>query len=202
MLWGYMSLFGLFLWIGSLGPFRQLSLKNNGYRFLGIAGTMICLFIISFSEYWEDLSDHGPSGLRGLTGSRDFAIFALLLISGISLAGAQLYRNTEFRFEILKWVFLICVPLYFMGLGWVALPQILVNALILLIGILSIRKGTQEDHLGILNFGLITLSVLIMCRFFDSEFSFLLKGVIFILLGLGFFFVNYLMLQKRRKDDS
>jgi hypothetical protein len=54
------------------------------------------------------------------------------------------------------------------------------------------------NHLGILNYGLVIISILVACRFFDTDMSFVLRGLIFVSLGLGFFAVNYWMIKKRK----
>ncbi|MFT5306512.1 MAG: hypothetical protein ACI89M_002038, partial [Chitinophagales bacterium] len=41
---------------------------------------------------------------------------------------------------------------------------------------------------------------LVACRFFDSNLSFVFRGLLFILVGLGFFFVNYWMINRRKSD--
>jgi hypothetical protein len=72
--------------------------------------------------------------------------------------------------------------------------------LILLVAVHTIYDGAQQNHLGILNYGLVIISVLIGCRFFDTNFSFVIRGLLFIGIGAGFFIANYHMLQKRKKE--
>ena len=78
------------------------------------------------------------------------------------------------------------------------IPQILVNLLLLIISVLVILKGVKTDRLEIVNYGLLILSAQIICRFFDTEMSFLLRGLLFIIVGAGFFFTNYRMLNRRK----
>jgi hypothetical protein len=70
---------------------------------------------------------------------------------------------------------------------------------VFLSGVLTIWRGAKNDHLGILNYGLLTITALVVCRFFDSDMSFVLRGILFMLVGGGFFVANYAMLKRRKK---
>lgn len=78
--------------------------------------------------------------------------------------------------------------------------QLLINLLILTLAVHTIRDGAQRNHLGILNYGLLIITALILCRFFDTDFSFVVRGLLFISVGVGFFATNYYMIQKRKKQ--
>ena len=78
----------------------------------------------------------------------------------------------------------------------------LANILILLIGIFEINRGIKQNDLGILNYGLVIVTILIICRFFDTEMSFAIRGILFLLVGSGFFLTNYLILKKRKSNGQ
>ena len=101
----------------------------------------------------------------------------------------------------IEFVFLIFTISFFIGLKS-SMPIILVNLVIFSIGILTIRKGEQKNHLGILNYGLIIITALVICRFFDTDLSFVLRGLLFISVGAGFFITNYWMLKKRNRNEK
>jgi hypothetical protein len=79
---------------------------------------------------------------------------------------------------------------------------IIANGIVLAIGVLEIKRGNQLNNLRILNFGLLIITILITCRFFDTDFSFIVRGILFISLGLGFFLTNYVMLKKRNRNEK
>ena len=80
--------------------------------------------------------------------------------------------------------------------------SIIANVLVLFIGIFEVKRGIKLNHLGLLNFGLLLITALITCRFFDTELSFVLRGFLFITIGLGFFLANYFILKKRNKNEK
>ena len=79
---------------------------------------------------------------------------------------------------------------------------IIANGTVLAIAVLEIKRGNKLNNLGILNFGLLIIIILITCRFFDTDFSFVVRGILFISIGLGFFLTNYVMLKKRNRHEK
>jgi len=69
----------------------------------------------------------------------------------------------------------------------------------LIVAVLTIREGAIRNNLGILNYGLLIITGLIICRFFDINIGFVLKGLLFVLVGMGFFFANLWMIRKKKK---
>jgi hypothetical protein len=100
-----------------------------------------------------------------------------------------------------SWLFLAFSIIYIVGLTS-SIAVVLTNLLILASGIITIRQGAQQNHLGILNYGLMVITVLILCRFFDTDLSFIVRGILFILVGTGFFIANYFMIKKRKKHEA
>ena len=78
----------------------------------------------------------------------------------------------------------------------------LVSALLFFVGVFTIVKGTKSQDLALLNYGLVMLAFLIASRFIDGEISFVVRGVLFILIGLAFFGVNYIIIKNRRESEK
>jgi hypothetical protein len=73
---------------------------------------------------------------------------------------------------------------------------------VLLIGIREIQKGNEEISIARLNFGVLIIAILITCRFFDTEMSFIARGILFILVGVGFFGLNYYLLKNKKQHEK
>jgi hypothetical protein len=78
------------------------------------------------------------------------------------------------------------------------LPAVLINLLLLVISVAAIWQGARQIHLGLVNGGLLLLTVQIACRFFDTNIPFVVRGLIFIAVGVGFFFANYQLLRQKK----
>ncbi|MGB1243469.1 MAG: hypothetical protein ACPG49_13155, partial [Chitinophagales bacterium] len=57
---------------------------------------------------------------------------------------------------------------------------------------------------ALVNAGTFFLATLLIVRFFDSNLDFLLKGVAFVVIGIGFLTTNYLLTKrlKQKLEDS
>jgi hypothetical protein len=195
----YFSLFGLFILIGDLNVFKNQKLRNNSYTIIGTLGTIVLLLILSFAWFWEDLRLENFQFSQIIYSPEFYASIILTL-----LAGTLLYKQQKFKvladIQLISWVFILFIVTFLIGLSS-PLSVLMINLLVFAIGILTIRNGAKQDHLGVLNFGLLIIAALIGCRFFDTDLSFILRGILFISVGFGFFMTNYLMLKKRKTNE-
>ncbi|SDQ20007.1 DUF2157 domain-containing protein [Flagellimonas zhangzhouensis] len=193
----YISLFGLVYLVGESKFFASQLSFRNGYRILGSLGTIICLLILSFDDFWGHLRQKDFL-FDELARSPELIVSVLIAI----IAGVMFFFHFKERgikqLKPIAPVFLFFIPLFILGI-YTPYPIFLVNILIFLIAIQTIRVGAHHNHLGILNYGLLTIAILIVCRFFDSNLSYVLRGILFVIVGAGFFFANYWMLKKRKE---
>ena len=75
--------------------------------------------------------------------------------------------------------------------------RVLFNVYLFGLGLGLLVAGLRTNKLGHVNVGLLALSALIIARFFDSDLSFLARGVAFILVGAGFLTANVVMLRRK-----
>lgn len=194
LLAAYSSLFGVLYLVGKSKFLENTSLAANGFELIGSLGSIFILLMTSFRSFWNEFE-----GDTFQWQSQEFLVFGVLTLLGLALL-VKLLLNTSWK-EIfpLGFVFLLFIPVFFLGL-YSNLVVVAVNVLVLLIGVSTVKKGADEAHLGILNFGLLIIVALVSCRFFDTNLSFVLRGLLFVALGLGFFFTNYWMIKKLKKD--
>ena len=192
----YMSLFGLLYQIGGLPTLRDLKIRNNGYLVLGSLGTVVLLLILGFDFFWSDL--RGEEMPKGLMSSPEFLTALVLTIAALVLLVYQKMKQRPLSLRPAEWVFIVFVVLFYLGYRS-PFVVIWINLLTLLIAVLTIREGAMRNHFGILNYGLLIITGLIICRFFDVNIDFVLKGFLFVLVGLGFFFANMWMMKRKKK---
>ncbi|MEQ8472075.1 MAG: DUF2157 domain-containing protein [Marinoscillum sp.] len=190
----YFSLFGLFYGFGQLALIEGRNLFRNSYSILGALGMIIMLMIYSFDWFWKELYRDQFSVLTTLF---SIEMLAALVITGLAL---WIWVKRKMPVNPLDIAFMAFFLIFVCG-TFTPLAMVLVNLLIFIIGISIIKKGTNQNHLGLINFGLTIIAALIVCRFFDSNLSFVIRGVMFVLVGLGFFGVNYWAIKKRTADE-
>lgn len=192
----YVSLFGLLYLIGSTPFIREQKIRNNGYLILGSLGTVGILLVLSFSFFWNDLIDKDFSETNVFS-SVEFLVSVVLTLAALGLLIYQKIKHQPLDIKPVEMIFLLFIIVFVIGLSS-TISVVLINLLVLGVGILTIREGARENHLGILNYGLLIVTALVICRFFDTDISFVLKGILFVGVGLGFFFANYQMVKKKR----
>ncbi|MFA4987268.1 MAG: DUF2157 domain-containing protein [Candidatus Brocadiia bacterium] len=82
------------------------------------------------------------------------------------------------------------------------LPAIVANILMLAAGVDYIRQGITGKSLLAVNKGMGLVALLIICRFFDTDLDFVVRGIGFIVVGAAFFGVNALLVRKMRREEA
>ncbi|QNF32075.1 DUF2157 domain-containing protein [Adhaeribacter swui] len=195
----YFSLFGAFYLFGNLIFLKTQKLKNNGYKVIGALGTVALLLALSFNWFWESLIKQAFS-VNQLINAPEFYASVLTSLAATGLFYAYLKNKPISRLQPIAPAFLLFIFLFLLGL-FSPVAVVLVNIYILLIGVLIVKDGARQNHLGLLNLGLLLISALVICRFFDTDLSFVIRGILFVSVGLGFFLANYGLLKKRKNHE-
>ena len=195
----YLTLFGAFYLIGHLPHFKDNFLKN-GYLVIGALGSVVTLIIMSFDSFWVNLNEENLQ-LASIVSTPEFLTTIGLIILATLLLYNHIKSNPWNEIKPVAPVFLIVALLFFAGLP-IILSTIISNLILLIIGILTIRGGALNNHLGVMNYGLIIITMLVISRFFDADINFVIRGVLFILVGIGFFIANYWMVKLRKSNPS
>ncbi len=189
----YLGFFGFLYNIGQVSVFKKQKLRRNGPAIIGSLGSSFLLTILSFEWFWKDAP------------LESYPLAELLMTVALFLAGAAvliyLYLKKQIKsFNLFQYAFIIIGALYLTkSFGYVH-GIILTNILVATLGLFAIRIGINKNSYGILNYGLLLITVLIICRFFDTNLDFVFRGILFIAVGAGFFFTNYLLLKKQGKN--
>ncbi len=195
----YLSLFGLYYLIGDLYFFKQQKIINNGYKILGTLGTISLLLALSFNWFWDDLISKDLT-LNELFEASEFYVSLIISIAAGIMLFLQHKGKALSAFNPFSYVFILFIIVFFIGL-LSPIAVVLINILVFAIGILIINDGVKQDNLGLLNAGLLVIVALVACRFFDSNISFVIRGLLFVSVGFGFFAANYLIIKKRKRNE-
>lgn len=192
----YVILFGLLYNIGKIPFFDNQKLRRNGYLVLGSLGTVYMLLLTSFEWLWDDV-------LRGNIefNSQEFYVSMVLFLITLGVLIYSFLKKQIQNFNLFQYVFALFTVIFFIGLSGSIFPIILINIIILVLGIMAIKIGADKFHFGILNYGLLIITALIACRFFDTNMSFVIRGLLFVSVGVGFFLANYMMLKRQKSKE-
>ena len=83
------------------------------------------------------------------------------------------------------------------GAGW-----ILFNLWLLVVCVATLTEGVRVMELGIVNRGLAAAAAFMVARFFDTDLSFLLRGIAFVALGIACLGVNLWLIRRTRRQPA
>jgi hypothetical protein len=193
----YMSLFGLLHLIGTWIKETDSSSNTSGYQIAGKLAPLGFLIWFSFYGVWNEMRFHAEP--VHWSEGQEFHLFLLLLGLHLGL-GLWLYTRRNIQvfssaFNVLPLVFAL---IFFMAMYNPFFSTVAVNLLLLGLGIATVIEGSRKNSIAILNVGMLTLMALLICRFFDLKIDFITRGLLFIVVGMGFFLGNYWMIKKKK----
>ena len=197
----YIYMFAIFYFIGHRPFFKNRPLLHNGYLLFGFAGTIISLLIMSFKAAWKDLSGAIYQFPNFIATPEYIGCLVLFILASILLY-KQNYRKRRNEWNLMDGTYLLFLILFVLGIWFTSLSVILINLLLFVFGLAMLREGSKLSHLGILNLGMLIIALLVICRSFDSDLTFVVKGILFVLVGIGFFVANWVMIKKRNKNED
>jgi hypothetical protein len=155
---------------------------------------------MSFDDAWSGIRDTDLSFSKVVI-SMQFAILIAYDLLSSFLFYKQWNGKSIKEINPIGAIFIGFVLVYLLGIKF-PIAVVLDNLLLFALGVFTIRNGIKRNHLGILNYGLLIITALVISRFFDSDLSFVSRGLLFISVGVGFFVVNYQMLKKRKQNEE
>ena len=78
-------------------------------------------------------------------------------------------------------------------------PSLVLNFFILILGLFTLLRGIRAGRVYEANLGMLIIAVLAIARFFDSDFEFVVRGIAFIVIGLGFLVTNLVVLKRKAR---
>jgi hypothetical protein len=78
-------------------------------------------------------------------------------------------------------------------------PSLVLNFFILGLGLFTLLRGIRAGRVYEANLGMLIIAVLAVARFFDSDFEFVVRGIAFIAIGLGFLVTNLVVFKRRAR---
>ena len=193
----YGFLIALFYLLGKTAYFRHHHTIANSYLTIGKLGGLTLLYMASFRFIWK------PLVLKNLVPEPLLLTVTLTLFVGCALLLYQLNkRKAATPFTLFHFNFIALAVFFITAQISIIATVILSNLYILSLGLQEIQKGNKTHSIARLNFGILIIAILTGCRFFDENMTFIVRGVMFIIVGFGFFALNYFLLKKRKQHEN
>jgi len=193
----YSFLFTTYYFVAKTSYYSSEKLLVNAFAVVGKLGILFMLYMGSFKYLWTDLAKDYFNYTSMLT----YSTAALFILSLFLLF--KFWKNkTLATNEIMQYAVLFFGFCYLISKGNELTPVVFCNSYLLVLGVREIQKANITDSIARLNFGVLIIAILVVCRFFDTEMGFLVRGILFILVGVSFFGLNYYMLKKRKHHEK
>ncbi|MBF0486215.1 MAG: DUF2157 domain-containing protein [Candidatus Omnitrophica bacterium] len=195
----YSCLTTIFYFLGTW-EFKGISTQWQGpFHVLGGLGVFVMMFLLGFKFPWEFLGERPYFYHYDLTFWQALPDYILtFFLVGISLLMFfQCVKRKDGMCASFGALPLVALTGYALGGYSPDFSMILFNVFLFAVSIIRIRLGIRLNNLGVINSGMLMLAALILARFFGSEMNFVIKGLIFIGVGIGFLATNAMILRRK-----
>ena len=189
------------VYLVGVAPFKDWrATRPHPFVAAGWIGILSLTIVLSFQDMWRTrqwqnavylVPRHYPDVLA--TGIQIgwvltallFAAYVLWKDREINLAPAALAPVALIAWGIAKWT------------GNPLIPSLLLNFFALSLGVFTLLRGIRAGRVFEANLGMLVVAILAIARFFDSEFEFVVRGIAFIAIGLGFLVTNLVVFKRK-----
>lgn len=192
------SLYSIFYFLGWLDSDKITVNWQRPMRFIGAVGLFVCAFIFTFKDIWKlgvSYSYGINRNISDLSAIPDH-IISLSIVAVSMLLFYDFVKRKNITVCLFGAVPLLAIIAYFLKGPTGLLPIVIFNAYLLFLSVSRIASGIRNNSLGIINSGMLMLAILIIARFFDSDISFVIKGLVFIAVGVGFLVTNVALARR------
>lgn len=197
----YSGLFVVLYLTGSFWFGEAPSIWQRPFHTIGAMGIFVLSFILTYKSPWEEIgwSYYRSYGkYHGFAAVSDYILAIVLIVSAISLLITCVRRQQSFKLLFGISSIVAVIGYGFSGFGAnIVFSTFLFNLYLFILSVGTIASGIRNNRLGVVNAGMIMLMTLIIARFFDSEMSFVIRGIAFIIIGIGFLTTNLILVRRR-----
>lgn len=183
---------------------REDGFWRSPLRIVGAAGVAILAVSFSFEDFWDGFHDWGGwynPHYHWVMAAQDYVLGFGIQALALALLAVNLRRR---RFDLAgAGMFPALALCAFLAAPHGNMPILLAlffNFYLFGWALWFIVWGVRSGRLARMNGGLTFMTMLVIARFFDGDWSALTRGVAFILAGGGFLIANVLMLRRKEAE--
>lgn len=196
----YSGLFAALFLAGSHWFGEAPTIWQRPFQTIGAAGSVVLAFLFTYKWPWQRIGwQHYRSSAEyhSVAAIFDYVLAAALLVFTLYLIIVRVRRDgaTTLLFGMLPGVSMLSFVVISFD-AHISLAMILFNIYLFSLGVMTTTTGIRNLHLGTVNAGMLILSALIIARFFDSEVGFVVRGLAFIIVGIGFLLTNWIIIRR------
>lgn len=194
---GLAGLAGAFYFAGCRTDVDGTPLARRPLRFMGSAYLVCVGLAFSVKGVWRESSDlFAFSSATTLVWVGGGLALIVALRSVHYFKSTLPHRGLIHLMPILYFAVSIVVDLS----GWRSAGVVFSSLIVLAVGVAASAVGIRESNLGRTNLGMLCIIAIISIRFVDDGWSFVARGIGFIVLGSLFLASNLMLLKRQRKE--
>jgi len=189
-------------WFGEMRGWRA------PFRSIGTLGIVVMAIVLTFSDVYRDLWWNA----NGVIGDDAGAFLAVVYLAWLLLVLFAVWRRKYYNWAAACFpvVLALLLPMLLVNVNtlpefWPVLAMrmpLIMSAYVFLLGVFTLASGIKRDSLLSMNEGAVLIAALVVCRFFNDDYSFVARGVAFIVIGCVFLVMNWLVVRRRQKQKE
>jgi hypothetical protein len=202
----YSGLFAVFFLMGSSYFGAAPTLWQRPFQSFGAAGIAVLAFLLTYKWPWENIGrQHHQTGaaVHSIAAIFDYVLAAALVLVALYFFFSQM-RHWQIATLLFGMAPIIAIIGYVVTASSTSetFALLLFNLYLFALGLTTTITGIRNGHLGTVNAGMLILAALIVARFFDSDLGFVIRGLAFISVGIGFLLTNWVIIRKSNKNPN
>ncbi|HET9300371.1 MAG TPA: DUF2157 domain-containing protein [Candidatus Polarisedimenticolaceae bacterium] len=197
---GLWMLYGLALLavVHALGSRESAEAWRRRLRAPAYVGLVVLGLMLTFEWPWRGV-ENLPETVDG--GVWATAAVAIALGAWATWHAVHLFRLREIHLAVTSAAWVVGALAYVLALAYLEPgARLLVDLWLAAVGITGLAEGWQSGRLVRANAGLLALASLAVARFFDADVSFVVRGLAFIAVGVGFLVANLFLVRRGRRQ--
>lgn len=191
----YAALFAITYFIGIIWFEDAIKVWQKPFKLIGLMGCVTLSFLLTFKDVWRSI------GRNIYSIEKSEYLLAFLLFAVVVVLGTRVIHKKTNKYHLFGGVPVVAMVgfllMHFDASG--INSTVLLNGYMLFMSVAIIFRGAQEGSLGTLNIGMLMVAFLIIMRFLDVNFSFVARGLVFVVLGICFLSANWIMVRRNKE---
>jgi hypothetical protein len=149
------------------------------------------------NRQWQNAVDFVPRHYPDLFAG---AIQIAWIAAALLLAGYALWKKRESNLAPAALTPIVVIAwLIAKQSGDGLVPFLSLNFFLLALGLYTLLRGIRSGRVFEANLGMVVIAILATARFFDTDLEFVVRGIAFILIGLGFLATNLVVFKRKAR---
>ena len=188
--------------VGAVSFYDWRPTRFHPFVAIGWIGILSMAVFLSFQDewrnrQWQNAVDFVPRHYPDLLA---FGIQVVWILAALLFVGFALWKRREPNLAPAALTPIVLIAwLIAKQTGDGVVPFLCLNFFLLALGVYTLLRGIRSGRVFEANLGMVVIAVLATVRFFDTDLEFVVRGIAFIAIGLGFLVTNLVVFKRKAR---